>query len=250
MEKFYFADLVVGMNCYHSLMQKRSRKYLLPENDDRKPDITVDVKVEEYERKRFRISDDINDDEFEYALAGESFYRRLLSFNGMMLHSSVVEYKGKAYLFSADSGVGKSTHTHLWTQYIPETRILNDDKPAIRFYDGEYKAYGTPFSGKHDESMNLGVPIGAIVFIERSKTNSIRKLSTAEILPLIYKQTTQPIASPKHMEILFGFLDGLLRKVPVYKLSCDISLDAVRTSFEALTGEKLDNVLKEKNNED
>ena len=247
MEKFYFADLVVGMNCYHSLMKDRSRKYLLPDSDDRKPDITVDIKVEEYERSRFHIPDSINDDEFEYALAGEAFYRRLLSFDGMMLHSSVVAYKGKAYLFSADSGVGKSTHTHLWLDYIPGTQIINDDKPAIRLVDGVYKAYGTPFSGKYDENMNLGVPVGAICFIERAKENSIRKISPAEIVPLIYKQTTQPIASPKHMGILLGFLDGLLKNVPVYILSCDISAQAVRTSFEQLTGEKFP---KESGNED
>lgn len=244
MEKFYFADLVVEMNCYHSIMKERSRKYLLPDSDDRQPDITVDIKVEDFERSRFHIPEYINDDEYEYALAGECFYRRLLSFDGMMLHSSVVEYKKKAYLFSANSGVGKSTHTHLWLDYIPDTHILNDDKPAIRLVDGEYRAYGTPFSGKYDENMNLGVPIGAIVFLERAKENSIRKISPAEIVPLIYQQTTQPIASPKHMNILFGFLDGLLKEVPVYKLSCNISADAVKTSFEQLTGEKFPKELK------
>lgn len=247
MEKFFFADLVVDMNCHFPLLEKRSRKYLLPANDKREADITVDIDVNEFERSRFHIPDYISDDEYEYALAGEAFYRRLLSFDGMMLHSSVVEYNGRAYLFSANSGVGKSTHTHLWLDYIPGSRILNDDKPAVRLFDGAYKAYGTPFSGKHDESMNLGVPVGAICFIERAKVNSIRKLSPPEIVPLIYQQTTQPIASPKHMDILFGFLDGLITKVPVYKLGCDISAEAVKTSFEQLTGEKFP---KELNNED
>ncbi len=238
MEKFCFADLTVEMNCHFPLLKNRSRKYLLPPDDKRKADITIDIDVNEFGREMFHLPVNLSDELFEYTLAGENFYRRLLSFNGMMLHSSVVEYKGRAYIFSANSGVGKSTHTHLWLDYIPDTHILNDDKPAVRFFDGVYKAYGTPFSGKHDESMNLGVPIGAICFIERAKTNSIRRLSPSEIVPLIYQQTTQPIFSEKHMGILFGFLDGLLKEVPVYKLGCNISAEAVKTSFEQLTGEK------------
>ena len=33
-------------------------------------------------------------------------------------------------------------------------------------------------------------------------------------------------------------MDALVRGVPLYLLECDISEEAVRTSFEAMTGEK------------
>ncbi|MBO4338327.1 MAG: hypothetical protein J5877_00205 [Clostridia bacterium] len=247
MEYFSFAKLNVAMNCRYPMLKERSRKYLLPSCENITADIEVDVTSDIIDKYEKTASKGVTRDMIEYALAGEMFYRRLLSFDGMLLHSSVVEYNKKAYLFSANSGVGKSTHTHLWLKYIEGTNIINDDKPAIRLVDGVYNAFGTPFSGKCDESMNIGVPVGAICFIERATENKIRKISPTEIVPLIYQQTTQPIASPKHMDILFGFLDGLLRNVPVYKLSCDISREAVKTSFEELTGEKFP---KENDNED
>lgn len=36
--------------------------------------------------------------------------------------------------------------------------------------------------------------------------------------------------------LTLGFLDALLRRVPVYRLTCGMTDDAVRCSFEALTG--------------
>ncbi|MFR5584255.1 MAG: hypothetical protein ACLTLQ_10945 [[Clostridium] scindens] len=63
-----------------------------------------------------------------------SFIENLFRKGGMMLHASAVEVDGKAYLFSADSGTGKSTHTKQWQNYFGKERalIINDDKPAIR----------------------------------------------------------------------------------------------------------------------
>ena len=52
----------------------------------------------------------------EYLCTGGSFYRQLLSHNGLMLHSSAVVMDGFAYLFSAPCGTGKSTHTNLWRE--------------------------------------------------------------------------------------------------------------------------------------
>ena len=243
MEKFGFADLIVEMDCRYPMLKDRSRKYLLPETDKRQADITIGVKEEDIERFS-QNHPEADHETSEYVLSVEYFYRKLLSFDGMLLHSSVVTFDNRAYLFSANCGVGKSTHTHLWLKYLKGTKILNDDKPAIRKKDGKYFAYGTPFSGKDDESENTCVPIGAFVFIERSKENKIRKITPAEVVPLIYQQTTRPVFSPKHMSILFGFLDGLLSAVPAYRLSCDMSPDAVKTSFEALTGKKFEDYYK------
>ena len=47
------------------------------------------------------------------------------------------------------SGTGKSTHSRLWLKYIPDTKLLNDDNPAVRIMDNNtIMIYGTPWSGK------------------------------------------------------------------------------------------------------
>ena len=57
-------------------------------------------------------------EECEYIFVGLEFYRKLLLQGGMMIHASAVEVDGRVYLFSADSGTGKSTHTKQWQKYL------------------------------------------------------------------------------------------------------------------------------------
>lgn len=62
-----------------------------------------------------------------------------------MVHSSAIKYNDKCYLFSADSGVGKSTHTSLWHKvYGDKVQIINDDKPIIRLENNKLIVYGSP----------------------------------------------------------------------------------------------------------
>ena len=107
-----------------------------------------------------------------------------------MLHSSAVVVDGYAYLFSADSGVGKSTHTDLWLKLLGEKAfIVNDDKPAIRNIDGEWFVYGTPWCGKNNTNKNAKIKLGAIVFLERSEDNWIEQEEIKEAIPKFFKQT-------------------------------------------------------------
>lgn len=64
------------------------------------------------------------------------------------IHSSTIECEGRAVLFLGESGTGKSTHTRLWQEHIPGARLLNDDSPIIRMYQGQATAFGSPWSGK------------------------------------------------------------------------------------------------------
>ena len=91
-------------------------------------------------------------DSSEYTWFGYRFYCELIHHSGFFLHASAVSLDNRAYLFSADSGTGKSTHTGLWLEYFGKGRafLINDDKPALRKGDSGYLACGTPFSGKHD----------------------------------------------------------------------------------------------------
>lgn len=135
--------------------------------------------------------------------------------------------------FSARSGTGKSTHTHLWLSEFPDAYILNDDKPAIIINENGAVAYGTPFSGKNDESRNAAAPIRAVVFIERSQKNSIEKISPASAVPLFMSQTVRP-KTPQYMGVLLSLLDALLKEVPVFLLKCNMDPSAAHVSYDGI----------------
>ena len=169
-----------------------------------------------------------------YMASGEQFYWALLRFGGMMLHSSAVEYEGKAYLFSGPCGMGKSTHAMLWRKAFGDAvSIFNDDKPALRRFDGDWYAYGTPWCGKNGINQNKKVPLAGICFLRRGESNSIRRLTAPEIIPALMAQTPHNLG-PRGMDLLLGRIEQLIAEVPVYELHCLPDTDAARLSYETM----------------
>jgi len=232
MELFDIAGLKVAMNCLDSgLLFERSRAYLSADQNA-SPDFSVDMPDSVLAEKHAALPQ-LTVDECRYVYMGEAFYHKLLNFDGMLLHASCVAKNDKAYLFSAKSGTGKSTHTHLWLEQLDGVTMINDDKPAVREIDGTFYACGTPFSGKNDESSNQLVPIRAIVFLERAADNSIERITPKEALPLFMSQTIRP-AKKEYMIKMLDVLDRVLSEVPVYRLRCNISRDAVMTAYHGI----------------
>lgn len=237
MNKLKVAELNVEVDYEYPTLVKQAEAY---KADFEKPNIRVSIPRENYATLK-EENPHLSYDDIEYIFTGAGFYEALLDFNGFMLHSSGVCVDGYAYLFSADPGTGKSTHTGLWQEYFGSDRalIINDDKPAIRLVDDVLYAYGTPWSGKTDKNLNMRVPVGAIVFIERSADkNWVKEITPKEAIPLILGQTIRP-TEPDKMIKLLDVLDTLLRRVHVYRLGCDMSFDAVKTSYEGIRADKI-----------
>ena len=160
------ANLVIRMSSFGRTV-KQAEPYRC---EPAEPDIVITSNWQELQKNQPHLSDE----DCEYMCTGGNFYRQLLKYNGMLLHASAVVKDGYAYLFSAPCGTGKSTHTGLWLKtFGDDAYILNDDKPALRFEDGTWYAYGTPWSGKHDISTNVRVPVAGICFLHRAKENTI-----------------------------------------------------------------------------
>lgn len=169
-------------------------------------------------------------DQAEYMGTGTAFAKLLLHFDGFQLHSSAVMLEGKAYLFSAPSGTGKSTHTEKWCRLFG-ARLLNDDKPVLRCQEGEWIAYGTPWSGKHDLSVPAGVPLGGIAFLQRGQGNRICRLSPQEAVPLLISQALRYLTA-EQMTLQLTLLDKLLQQIPVWRLECRNDDEAAYVSWE------------------
>ncbi|MBQ8621414.1 MAG: hypothetical protein IJ422_03775 [Oscillospiraceae bacterium] len=177
----------------------------------------------------------LSDEDCEYLCTGGSFYRQLLNFDGMLLHASAVVLDGKAYLFSAPCGTGKSTHTALWKQIFGDRAvILNDDKPALRLEEGIWYAYGTPWSGKFDMSVNMKVPVAGICFLHQARQNTIEPLTGSKAIFALLEQTARP-AEAELRGRLMDLLDRLIAQVPLWQMGCDMSPEAALLSSNRMT---------------
>ena len=229
---YRIADFLWDIEPKHELVSRIAAPYLV---GAQKPDFAIRVSEEALLKAR---------DELPTASDGyiESIctYRALCDVasrhGAMLLHSATVKVGGKAYAFSAPSGTGKSTHIRLWRKFYGErVAIINGDKPLVRERDGIITAYGTPWCGKEGWNANDSAPLAALCFIERAETPSIRPLSAEEAVTRVFGQLLKPTHKEGVAEVL-RLTDILIRSVPLYLLSCDISEAAARLSFETLTG--------------
>lgn len=158
------------------------------------------------------------------------------TFQRILMHGASISYHNQAYLFTAPSGTGKSTHIRLWKKHLgDEVKIVNGDKPFISLENNNPIIYGTPWAGKERWHRNCSEPLKGICFLQRGTTNSIRRMDPEECLMLLFHQVYIP-DDPFAAGLTLEFLDLLIKTVPLYLLQCDISEEAVHCSFEALTG--------------
>lgn len=170
-----------------------------------------------------------------YMEAGTQFEAYLLRHSGLRLHASAVEFDGKAYLFSAPCGTGKSTHTRLWqTVFGEKARVFNDDKPALRCLDGKWFAYGTPWCGKDGININLKAPLAGICYLKQAPNNKIRRLTQQEAMIKIIEQTPHKFTKAGWIDLMLSHVDSLVRQIPVFELENRPEPEAAHLSYETM----------------
>ena len=232
MDRHYkIADLAVCMDAYGRSLRQAEPYLSIPVEQ---PDIII---RDEYQYVQQR-GPGLSADECRYVANSWSFSIQLMKYNGFVLHSSAVEMDGQAYLFTANSGTGKSTHTKLWLeQFGSRARILNDDKPALRLVDGVWYAYGTPWSGKSDLNYPGKVPLAGICSLNRGETNRICRLPTEEAVKVLFRQIAKP-SQRETAERLLSLLDQLFTEIPFWHLECNMDPEAALVSYKAMSGMK------------
>ena len=228
MNNYDICGLLVGMEP-DGITQRQAEKYL--SNINSEPDMIVKpLKKEDYDSKTRYYPFE----QYQYLTCGVDFYRKLLDFNGIMLHASAVVVDDGAYLFSAASGTGKSTHTQLWLELFGERAfILNDDKPAIRIIDNAIYAYGTPWSGKYDISVNKAVRLKGICFLNRGKSNKIERLDFQTAVIRLYHGTLKKLDANQTQKS-FDIIEQIVKGIPVYEMFCTPDIEAAKIAFNTM----------------
>ena len=158
----------------------------------------------------------------------------LLSRDTLLFHGSVIAVDGEGYLFTAKSGTGKSTHTRLWREYFGERAVMvNDDKPLLHITDSGVTAYGTPWDGKYRLSTNTAVPLKGICVLTRDTTNHIEQAEPHDTYPMIVQQTNRSLTADGMKQTL-SLIDRMLNIVPVYRLGCNMDIEAARVAYEGM----------------
>lgn len=230
------AGIPIGIDNHYDFIDRQCTAYKCKDE----PLFAVSVSEEEIERE-LQLTDPSLCSNRGY---GESVcvYRKIClelpRYDTFLFHCAAIEYGGKAYLFSAPSGTGKSTHIKLWRSYLKErVSIINGDKPLIKKEENDsFAVYSSPWAGKEGWQRNCTYPLAGICFLAQAPENAIVSLSKSESAQRALKQVLYP-RNALLLQKTLSLVDGVLRCTPVFELHCTISKEAAALSFAALTKE-------------
>lgn len=240
---YEIAGLRIEIENKYEYTTKFCRGYL--SDDQFSPAILTARATEEDIREEKEHSPQFSDGYIENICLYRSICLQLPRFNRFLLHASVLEYNGAGYAFLGKSGTGKSTHTKLWLAHLSDTRVVNGDKPILEYTENGFLVHGTPWQGKENWGYKGKALLRGLCFLEQAPENKIRDLSASEAANRAFTQILLP---EKEEEVIatLDLLDKLVATVPAYLLSCNISEEAVKTSFEKMTGQVYED--RKKNN--
>ena len=157
------------------------------------------------------------------------FSMAILPLGYLKVHASVIELKGKALIFMGVSGTGKSTHSRLWLQHIPESTLLNDDEPFVRLDEsGKVLVYGCPWSGSTECYRPISAEVKAFVHLYQAPYNELKPLSPREALMSLFSSSGFLLNENWSRNQVFDSVSAVLSKVKVYRLDNRPEEEAVK----------------------
>ena len=238
--RYKIADKVVEVTSIHAEVHKYCADYQTDENVDYS--VTTTQADIDFERENSAREDEVegipvrhfSDSYLEELAVYRKIAEKMLDFDTVLFHGSVVAVDGVGYLFTAKSGTGKSTHTRLWREYFGERAVMvNDDKPLLHIADSGVVAYGTPYNGKHRLGTNTSVPLKAICILTRSAENHIEPITREQAYTMLLQQVYRPADMLKMAKTL-ALVDRLADSVKLYRLGCNMDISAAKIAYEGM----------------
>lgn len=237
---YRFADVNVAFSTASAGLHHLCRDYRTEET----PDCTVTVTPQDIDLERRRTQAQavrdheeligIKQENLESTAAFRKMCEALVDYRVLLLHGSAIAVDGQGYLFTARSGTGKSTHTRLWREMLGTRAVMvNDDKPLLRIAPDSVTVYGTPWSGKHQLSTNIAVPLKAICILQRDTVNHIERITPQEAFANLVQQCNRPFA-PQRVALTMNLLSDLTHSVAFYRLGCNMEPEAAQIAYQTM----------------
>jgi len=229
------AELNVCVNALYDSTKKYCSEYLTGE----KPDFSVSINENDiiYEQDQsYKHTPDVrySAEYLETVAVYRKIAEKMPEYDTILFHGSVLALEGCAYMFTAGSGTGKSTHARLWREaFGSRVVMINDDKPLLKITDTGVTAYGTPWNGKHCLGSNTSAPLKAVCILSRAEQNSIEPITKCAAWQYLYTQTYRPKSMNAAKKTLM-LTDKLANGVRLYSLHCNTHTSAALTAYNAI----------------
>ena len=224
------ANIKIKINNRFDFIKKLCQDYL----SQGEPDFTVEVTDEELRAERELSGEEYSDGYIESVCIYRKIGQRLPEYDAFILHSAAIEVDKKAYLVLAKSGVGKTTHICLLKRLLGhKMKVINGDKPIVRFIDSKPVVFGTAWRGKENFGENRSAEISSLLFLKRGDTPEISPLPENEAVIPLMRQILIPKDEQTATKAL-SLADRLLKTVKLYSLSATPEISSAEVSVTVI----------------
>ena len=228
--KIKIADIVVSVNAFNESTKKYCSDFLCDEDSNyvitmTKEDLENEIHIQE--DGKVYASEEIS-----------ALYRKIANLfierNIVVMHGSSFKVGNYAFIVTARSGVGKSTHVNLLRQLLGnEFSYINDDKPLLEI-NNDITIYSSPWNGKERRGNNTYAPLKAIIFLHRGTSNTFRKIANNnEIYIRLLTQLYLPLEKSKREKAL-TLIDILLKRISFYEINVNTDISSAVMTYERI----------------
>jgi len=131
---------------------------------------------------------------------------------GLLLHAAGVVTERDGWIFTGDSGTGKSTIARWFT--ASGATVLNDERIILRKVEGQFRVWGTPWVGTDGIGRNQSAQLTRLHCIRHGiDRHRMRPLSSLEISQRILRQSFFPHWDRTAVAGTLAFLSDLINHV-------------------------------------
>lgn len=231
------ADIPIGIELQNDGYLPVFSSYITAEE----PAFTVRIIGEDVQKVRERRKEYSEESEqyIEYMELYNRIADQMLNYDRVGFHGVAFLWQGKAWIFTALSGTGKTTQYVLWkSMFGDEIQMINGDKPFLSFHDDEIILHPSPWAGKECLSQKITVPLGGIILLEQSKDNKICRLSPSEAAGMLFLQFMFSRETAEDVRKICELEEKLLTKISVWKLMNRGDKDSAKLCHDTLLEEK------------
>jgi hypothetical protein len=134
---------------------------------------------------------------------------------GLLVHACGIDDKGKGYLFAGNSTHGKTTVARLWERH---GIVLNDDRIILRYQEGRFWMFGTPFHGEHPQVSSRGVPLDKVFFLAHADNNIVKRKTGVIASSMLLSRSFLSLWDSEGMNFTLDFCNQLISGIPFYEL--------------------------------
>ena len=233
---YKIADLNIKIDPKYSSTLERLKPYLVSENVFDIEIINSDTEIADFAKTSSSLCTMELAESF--LILNKLCIEIFENFNGFFFHSSSLMIDNEAYVFTAKSGTGKSTHTALWRKrFGDKVKMINDDKPIIRKHNGNFYIYGTPWLGKSEIGSNAKALLKAVFVLERGTENCVKRVSVGEVFGSLLEATLVFHEKDKMIRLLNMF-DEFFSSTQLFKLKCNTDISAAEVAYNAVNSAK------------